>query len=440
MGSCSDATPRSARDSPRRCAPGSGSGRTRSATTTSAGTAGLPARARGDEISLAGRIVAVADVFDVITSARSYKEPGIADRRARGDRALRRHAVRPAGRARVPQHLARPAAAAMGPLSWLAQAPMLGRIPLTPGVATLASSAVAVVGAIAAGLVAGSNVPTQFATPAAAAGAPGWRRGGRQPNAAGARLARRAREPLGDASLAAATPWLRPSIRSPPAAALRRRPATRPPAACLRASPAVGRVRRAGNPPLWQPSRRGAGRANPPGSSRSRPPNRGSTTRRRSAPAPTRRSWRTRAPTPSPGWAQAISPGAGDDASQAVSFAVASDLPVAVHGRVAGPPSPRTARLTYTPAADSSGVCDREHPCLRRRRGTAGGGADTSAVQTFQIAVAPVNDVPFVRRREATGTVLENAAPQTVASWANAISAGPADAVRGRSSCFAVSE
>ncbi len=36
---------------------------------------GYPNRLRGEEISLAGRICAVADAFDVITSKRSYKEP-----------------------------------------------------------------------------------------------------------------------------------------------------------------------------------------------------------------------------------------------------------------------------------------------------------------------------------------------------------------------------
>ncbi len=36
---------------------------------------GYPLRLRGEEISLAGRIVAVADAFDVMTAARSYKTP-----------------------------------------------------------------------------------------------------------------------------------------------------------------------------------------------------------------------------------------------------------------------------------------------------------------------------------------------------------------------------
>ena len=35
---------------------------------------GYPLGKRGEEISLAGRIVAVVDVFDALVSARSYKE------------------------------------------------------------------------------------------------------------------------------------------------------------------------------------------------------------------------------------------------------------------------------------------------------------------------------------------------------------------------------
>jgi hypothetical protein len=39
---------------------------------------GYPRAVAGEQIPLAGRIVAIADVFDVITSARSYKEPASA--------------------------------------------------------------------------------------------------------------------------------------------------------------------------------------------------------------------------------------------------------------------------------------------------------------------------------------------------------------------------
>ena len=129
---------------------------------------GYPAALQGDEISLAGRIVAVADVFDVITSARSYKASGSAVD-ARGEiarcsgaqfdpRIVRAFLSVSLGRLRL----------AMGPLSWLAQAPIIGRIPLAPGLATVASSAVAVIGSVAAGLV-GHGVAASLTPPAEAA-------------------------------------------------------------------------------------------------------------------------------------------------------------------------------------------------------------------------------------------------------------------------------
>ena len=40
---------------------------------------GYPHGLAGAEIPLPGRIVAIADVFDVITSARSYKKPSAAE-------------------------------------------------------------------------------------------------------------------------------------------------------------------------------------------------------------------------------------------------------------------------------------------------------------------------------------------------------------------------
>src|SRR3954453_12039068 len=130
---------------------------------------GYPKGSEGDDISLAGRIVAVADVFDVITSARSYKEPGNAtaarDEIARcsgaqfDPRVVRAFLGVSLGRLRL----------AMGPLSWLAQAPVLGRIPLSPGLATGGGSGAAVVGAGGAGIV---GVGAQPATASYAAAAP----------------------------------------------------------------------------------------------------------------------------------------------------------------------------------------------------------------------------------------------------------------------------
>jgi hypothetical protein len=56
--------------------------------------------------------------------------------------------------------------------------------------------------------------------------------------------------------------------------------------------------------------------------------------------------------------------------------------------------------------------------------GTADGGVDTSASQTFTITVTAVNDVPSFTKG-ANQSVNEDAAAQTVAGWATAISPGP---------------
>ena len=95
---------------------------------------GYPRGLAGEEISLAARIVAVADAFDVITSVRSYK-PGFASPAAREEiaacagsqfdpRVVRAFLNVSLGRLRL----------VMGPLSWLAHAPILARIPLTPAI------------------------------------------------------------------------------------------------------------------------------------------------------------------------------------------------------------------------------------------------------------------------------------------------------------------
>ena len=101
---------------------------------------GYPRGLSGEEIPLAGRIVAVADVFDVITSARSYKEAGSAN-------AGRAEIARCAGtqfdprvvRAFLNVSLGR-MRLVMGPLSWLAHTPVLGRLPLTSAAGTVWST------------------------------------------------------------------------------------------------------------------------------------------------------------------------------------------------------------------------------------------------------------------------------------------------------------
>src|SRR5207244_7485871 len=81
--------------------------------------------------------------------------------------------------------------------------------------------------------------------------------------------------------------------------------------------------------------------------------------------------------------------------------------------------------LTHTPAPNTNGsatVTVRIHD----NGGTAFGGVDTSAPQTFTITVLAVNDAPSFTKG-ANQSVNEDASAQTVAGWATALSAGPPD-------------
>ncbi len=119
---------------------------------------GYPGGLSGSEISLAGRIVAVTDAFDVMTSARSYKEP-ISPVAARAELArcagsqfdatiVRAFLNVSLGRLRM----------AMGPLSWLTQLSFVPQSLVTAG-ATGATAVTAVVGhgAGALGVVLGDD-------------------------------------------------------------------------------------------------------------------------------------------------------------------------------------------------------------------------------------------------------------------------------------------
>jgi putative nucleotidyltransferase with HDIG domain len=104
---------------------------------------GYPHGLSGTQISLAGRIVAVADVFDVLTSARTYKQPATrAEARTEiascsgtqfDPEVVRALMAISLGRTRV-----------SGPLTWLAEAPLLTPIASLPAAATLSAAALAV--------------------------------------------------------------------------------------------------------------------------------------------------------------------------------------------------------------------------------------------------------------------------------------------------------
>ena len=133
---------------------------------------GYPHGLAGEEIPLAGRIVAVADSYDVITSARSYKKASAAEDG-------RTEIARCAGTQFDP-HVVRALLAVslgrmrfvMGPLSWLAHAPLLGRLPLTPGLGTLAGALSVAATSTVGGLIAPPAAPAIATAPLVAAHAP----------------------------------------------------------------------------------------------------------------------------------------------------------------------------------------------------------------------------------------------------------------------------
>ena len=109
---------------------------------------GYPRGIDGETIALSARIVAVADVFDVITSTRSYKDASsTADARAEIARCAGTQFDEHVVRAFLAIPLAR-LRRAMGPLTVLAQLPILGSISTATGTAINAVAAAGTVGAM----------------------------------------------------------------------------------------------------------------------------------------------------------------------------------------------------------------------------------------------------------------------------------------------------
>jgi hypothetical protein len=122
------------------------------------------------------------------------------------------------------------------------------------------------------------------------------------------------------------------------------------------------------------------------------------------------------------GWATAISAGP-NESGQTVDFQLTNDN----NGLFAAGGQPEvdaSGTLTYTPAADKSGSATVTIKA-KDSGGTANGGQDASAGQTFEINVAAVNDAPGFQKG-ADQTVNEDSGAQTVGGWVANISAGPA--------------
>ena len=75
-----------------------------------------------------------------------------------------------------------------------------------------------------------------------------------------------------------------------------------------------------------------------------------------------------------------------------------------------------TGTLTYTPAANANGSATVTLH-IHDDGGTANGGVDTSAPQTFAIYVGPVNDAPSFTRGP-DQTINQGSGAQSVAPWA----------------------
>ena len=82
--------------------------------------------------------------------------------------------------------------------------------------------------------------------------------------------------------------------------------------------------------------------------------------------------------------------------------------------------------LTYTPAANVVGSTTVSVK-LHDDGGTANGGVDTSATQSFTFTIGAVNQAPSFTKGP-DQTVLEDSGSKTVTPWATNISAGPANA------------
>ncbi|MCB8924158.1 MAG: tandem-95 repeat protein [Ardenticatenaceae bacterium] len=105
------------------------------------------------------------------------------------------------------------------------------------------------------------------------------------------------------------------------------------------------------------------------------------------------------------GWASAIDPGSATEGGQTLTFLTSNDN----NSLFAVQPSvdDATGDLTFTPAADAFGVATVSVQ-LQDNGGTANGGQDTSAAQTFLITISPINDAPTVAAFTLTG--VENSA------------------------------
>ena len=129
------------------------------------------------------------------------------------------------------------------------------------------------------------------------------------------------------------------------------------------------------------------------------------------------------------GWASGISAG---EPGQTVTFSTSVGSPQLFAGQ---PSVAADGTLQFAPAPNANGIAT-VSVVAHDDGGTANGGHDTSAAQTFTITVVAVNDAPTFSAG-GNQTVVLLLGTQTVHGWASAISPGPADEA-GQSVQFAV--
>ncbi len=126
-----------------------------------------------------------------------------------------------------------------------------------------------------------------------------------------------------------------------------------------------------------------------------------------------------------PNWVQQVSPGPADEAGQSVVLQITgTDNP----GLFAVAPSVAPdGTLSFT-VADSAVGSATVSIVAMDNGGTAGGGVDTSGVQTFTITVRQVNDAPsFSLPANPNQSILEDAGPQQLVDFATNVIPGPVD-------------
>ncbi|MGH2465827.1 MAG: tandem-95 repeat protein, partial [Candidatus Limnocylindrales bacterium] len=133
------------------------------------------------------------------------------------------------------------------------------------------------------------------------------------------------------------------------------------------------------------------------------------------------------------GWATAISDGPLESA-QTLNFIVTNDANALFTVQPAVSPA---GVLTFTAVTNRNGSATVSVK-LHDNGGTANGGVDTSATQTFVITVTHVNQVPSFTKG-ANQTVDENSSAQIVPGWATALSPGADPTESGQALNFIVS-